>query len=387
VQIPAAVAVGALAACRSRFAEGRGGDGTVLATAAALAAASLIYQAIILAFAFLPLAAPIERLRRPSVFIGVLAVALCVPALMIGARLIAGDSPGVAVLTTFLGERGESMRASLASATPLKWAAALAAGPPQAIVGLWKFQGLSLLWRDLLAVDTDAVINAARLLAGLAVLGVLASATLRTRDWRLAVAVLGVLMLPIVRNQQYTYNKFYLLWPCVVALAAIKLQPRHIAAMATVVLTLNLIVLTRQIAEGRARYADARTAYANARGQDCFFTVDWGPPFWHTWPGSTTALIGMFWARNNQEHRGEDRISWSVKSCFCDAARVWTDATEAARTDLLRLTGHFGDARLPLVDFLYRPGDGSALPTSVVPMFMFSSGRQAELCEEARAVE
>ena len=84
VQLPAAIAVAALAACRMRFAEGRGGDRTVIATMAAIAFASLLYQAVFLAMLFVPLAAPLRTLRQSRLWMSGLALIAAVPLLMIG---------------------------------------------------------------------------------------------------------------------------------------------------------------------------------------------------------------------------------------------------------------------------------------------------------------
>jgi hypothetical protein len=379
VQLPAAIAVAALAACRIRFVERRAGDRTVIATIAAIAFASLLYQAVFLAMLFVPLAAPMETLRRRRVWLSGLALIAAVPLLMVAARTAAGDPVAIAILTTLQGERGEIIRASLGRQSPLKWAAALIAGPPQALVGLWRFQGLSHLAAGLLSGDIDAFTNTARLAAGLAVTAALAAAVLRAGDWRIGVAAVGVLALPIFRNQQYTYVKFYLLWPVVVALASAKLRPARALSLALVVLALNSVLLAQDVREGRARFADAHRAYASATAGDCFLTTGWGPPFWHTWPGTSVPLISLFWASDEQTIARSD-ITRAVTDCFCHSARVWTDATSDSEQEVTRLASEFRYAALPLGDYLLRPEDSSAIATANVRMFLYSPERQAQVC-------
>ncbi len=382
VQIPAAVVVAALATCRMRFAAGRGGDGTMLATVAAIALASLVYQALALALLFVPLVVPLDRIRRPRVLLAAAAIALCVPVMLIGGRVAAGDELDVAVLTTFAGERGALVRSAMSRPALLKWAAALVAGPPQAIVGLWKFQGLSLLAEGLRAGDPASMLNFARLMVGVVLFAVLGWAVLRVRDWRLVIAALAVVAVPVLRNQQYTYAKFFVLWPVVLALASVKLRPRHAAAAAALILTLNSSLLARHVAEGRHRYSDASRVYRTATSNDCFFTTDWGAPFPYLWPGSDAALISIFWAMDEQA-AGADRMTAAMRGCFCESQNVWTNATVEASGELTRLTGHFGYAEIPVTDFLFRPGDGSAVDNSA-RIFVYSAERQAGLCAVAR---
>ena len=382
VQFPAAIVVLALAGCRARFAPDRGGDGTVLVTVAAIALAALLYQGLVLALLFIPLVAPLATLRRKNVLVAAAAIALLVPATMILSRLSAGDGVDTAGLTTFRGERGELVRASLASPTPMKWAAALVAGPPQAVVGLWRFQGLPSIARGVLAHDRDAVTNALRLAVGMGLVVLLGWGVVRTRDWRLVLATLGVVALPVIRNQQYTYSKYYVLFPVVLALASLKLRPKYVAMAAAVTLALNSQLVARQVVEGRARSFDVQQAYRAATSDDCFFTSDWGAPFWHRWPGSSAALISILWA--NDGATKDDRVTPALRDCFCRSGRVWTDTTAAATDEVTRLTEYFGATAASVKEFLYRPGDGEAIAENGARIFEYSERRKDELCAVAQ---
>jgi hypothetical protein len=284
----------------------------------------------------------------------------------------------MAVLTTLRGESGARVRSSLGAPTPLKWAAALAAGPPQAIVGLWKFQGLPAMARAVVAHDPDAATNAARLGVGLALLAIFGWMVWRTRDWRIAIAALGVVMLPMIRNHQYTYSKFYILWPVLVALASLKLRPRYVAGAAAVALTLNMLLVTRQIVEGRTRYADVVHAYRSATPTECFFTSDWSAPFGYRWPGSSAALISILWA--NDTAMSGDYVTPALRDCFCRAGQVWTNTTAAAADEVTRLTEHFSATAASAGDFLLRPGDGESMGAGVAGLFVYSEERKQELC-------
>jgi len=173
--------------------------------------------------------------------------------------------------------------------------------------------------------------------------------------------------------------KFYLLWPVVVALASARLRPARALSLALLVLTLNSVLLARDVREGRARFADAHRAYASATAEDCFLTSGWGPPFWHTWPGTSVPLISLFWASDEQTIARDD-ITGAMTDCFCRSARVWTDTTSDSEREVTRLAAQFRYGALPLGDYLLRPGDGSAIATANVRMFIYSRERQAQFC-------
>jgi hypothetical protein len=187
------------------------------------------------------------------------------------------------------------------------------------------------------------------------------------------------MVIPVIRNQQYTYSKFFVLWPVVIALAAVKLRPRAAGAIAAVMLVLNISLVSRQVVEGRARYSGVLAAYRTATADDCFFTSDWGPPFGYRWPGSSVALISIFWATGESGPAG-DRVEPALQDCFCRSRRVWTDTTVEATGEVTRLADHFQYRVVPLEDFLFRDRDGSAFAATPARMFVYSADRKRELC-------
>jgi hypothetical protein len=381
VQIAAALVVAALAIARARTAAGRAGEGTVISLVAAIATAALVYQALILALAFIPLVVSLETIRRPRALLLSAAIVICVPAIMIASRIAAGDGSQVALVTTFLGERSLAVRSSMAKLEPLKWMAALVAGPPQAVVGLWHFEGLRMLAAGLSHQATlpASLGNLARLALGGIFITVLVWAIVRTRDWRLAVALMAVVALPVIRNQQYTSNKFFVFWPALLALASTKFRSRHVMAAALLVLALNGWIVGRDVLNGRARYSQMTELYREATPDTCFFTSDWSAPFPYLWPGSTSAIISSLWVGADSENIPHP-LTASLQRCFCNSSRVWTDTTVENAQTIAGLIDHFHYREVPVGRVLFRPGDGLLIGPPGI--FSYSPVRQSELCAQ-----
>lgn len=386
VQVAAALVVAALAITRARTAAGRTGDGTVVALVAAIAIAALVYQGLIVALAFVPLVVPLETLRRPRALFLSAAVVMCVPTIMITGRIAAGDGLEAALLTTFFGERSLAVRSSMATLDPLKWMAAFVAGPPQAVVGLWHFEGLRLLAAGLRHQATlpASLGNLARLALGGILIAALVWAVVRTRDWRLAVALLAIVALPVIRNQQYTYNKFFVFWPALLALASTKFPSRQVMATALLILTLNLWIVGRDVFHGRDRYSQMTDLYRDATPDTCFFTSDWSAPFPYLWPGSTSAIISLLWAGADDEIHPHP-LTTSLQRCFCNSSSVWTDTTVEGAPTIAGLVERFGYTEVPVGRLLFRPEDGVLIGPPGV--FSYSPSRKSELCGTSKALK
>ena len=63
----------------------------------------------------------------------------------------------------------------------------------------------------------------------------------------IALAMAAVVALPVIRNSQYTYHKFYVLWPVLMAIASTKAPPKLVLAVAAIVLALNSALLARDV--------------------------------------------------------------------------------------------------------------------------------------------
>ena len=339
VQIATAIAAAGLAYARAHPDGERGATVAI----AAIGGAALLYQGTLLALGLLPLVTG-DLLRRRRVTIVLCGTVALVLLVMVIAQLSRGTSFSAAIATTLGGEANALTRSFMSQGSIGKYAAALIAGPPQGLVGLARFEGLAALITSLRTPDGGsfpaAVANTLRLLLGAACLGVLTIAAIRGRDWRLLCAALVIAALPVMRNQQYGYVKFYALWPIPVALAALRCWTRVLAAIAAAVFTANVWLLAGDISGGRRDYDTIRSAYQQARPPTCWMTTGWAPPFWYLWPGTTAPILGTL-ATGLDARQQAEALTDSLRRCFCDSSAVWTDATARDAALVATLADHF----------------------------------------------
>jgi hypothetical protein len=285
--------------------------------------------------------------------------------LLIGAQVAAGTPTTTALALTFSGEANPLTRTFMASTSPLKYVVAAVIGPPQGIVALEHFAGLKALSLTVPDIDSastsNAGLNVALLLVGLTITVVLLHQAVRHRQWRTLVAAAVLLALPIVRNQQYGYVKFYVLWPIVVALIAIHCRARVIFLSATIVLLSNGCLMVDAIRQGRERFAASTSAYAGASPSTCWLTAGWSPPFSYMWPGTTAPILGTL-ATGSQPVRQAEALTATLRRCLCDSTAVWTDTSTRDSEVVQSIARHFGYRSIDLASVLLEPADADGDP-------------------------
>jgi hypothetical protein len=356
-QLAAAIAVAGLVYARIRRDDVTRARAAVMCAILAIAVATLIYQGVILAFGMLPLVVSTKIVDLRRVIIATCIAVLGVMGLMVGAQMETGVQPITAVTTTVRGEHNPLTRSFMASVSAPKYVAAALAGPPQGIVALENFSGLRALVSSLGGSNRSAAMASVRnlllLMVGAVVTAMLLVRGARDRQWRVLAAAAILLTLPILRNQQYGYVKFYILWPIPVALLATRCRPRLILITALVVLGLNGWLVTEQIRQGRKNYTIARAAYATATTSTCWLTSGWSPPFAYLWPGTATPILGTL-ATGTDPGVQSSRLTASLQQCFCDSTSVWADTTIRDMDVVRSITSHFhyqaGDWSSVLID-------------------------------------
>jgi hypothetical protein len=375
VQAAATIAVAGLAYAR---AHPDGGRGAVVAITA-IAAATLIYEGTILALGMLPLVATRQTLLRRRV-LGALSIAVAiVPVVIIAAQAAGGMPLDLAVAAPLAGERNPLARSLMTQPSAAKFAVALLAGPPQGIVALKDFSGVPALWAGLRASDAVttslATANVLRLMLGLSVGALLFAGTVRRRDWRVILAGVVILVLPLFRNQQYAYVKFFALWPVPVALAALRCRARAIAVAASLVLLSNGWLLAEEIQRGRRLHAALGQAYAAATPTTCWMTSGWAPPMWYLWPGTTTPVLGIL-STGSDPRAQAVVLTESLRSCFCDSTSVWTDTTAHDSSVVASLAGHFDYRDVDLATLLLAESTSRSEPPTGIYVYPEPARRQ-----------
>lgn len=364
-QVAAALAVSGLAYARVRRDDLLRAVRGAMVAIAAIAVATLIYQGMILAFGMLPLVLSRETLRQRRVAAALLLSMALVPALIVAAQAAAGTPMRLAIETTFGGERNPLTRSMMARSSPAKYVVALVAGAPQGIVMLNNFRGLPALLAGVEAphpsVVEAAAENVVRLALGALIAWALFATALRRADWRLLLAAAVILILPVLRNEQYAYPKFFVLWPVPIALAALRWRPRIAGLAAAAVLIANAWLLTGEVMRGRVRYAAATHAYGSATPTTCWMASGWAPPMSYLWPGTTAPILGTL-ATGSEPVVQAAALTGSLRRCFCGSTAVWTDATSLDGPMLADLARHFGYRAVDLPALLPDPAQSAAGP-------------------------
>ena len=316
---------------------------------AAITFGALLYQGIILASALVPSALP----RGASVRMR--AIALCcvivamAPLVIVTTTIASGTSPSTAIHLMLTGEGNLLYRNSMAAhrlSIRYRPLAAISLGAARSIVEIPDSRGISGSLR--LLSHRATFLHGATGLGGclVALTLVVAGAVVVVwrRDWRIAVAFAGSLILPVVRS--YTYLKFYILMPIVVALVAAVSPPAIVLGAAAIVGSFNLTYLMRDIAEtanSRATLrrctrpqalrmlADDRMGAADLRMAG-FDMLDESRADGRRTPTRSHAMI-------DGEQRG---MVESFRSCFCDSSAVYTDdVTESSKEAVIALAKYY----------------------------------------------
>ena len=395
--VPATIALGGIVYLATRR-EDEETQGLIVA-GASIAAATLLYQGLILAAALVPCAA--EKVRRPrigavAIFCAMLAAA---PAVMFAAMVVTGSSsPRESVHRMTTGERNplarQQMRRKLATWPEwMPYAAAATIGPARSIVTMPRGHGITEGTRLLKSRTTffEGALALSSQVFALALIAAGTVSTLRRREWRTLAAAAGILILPIVRSFSYTYLKFFVLVPAVVALVAASAPTVAVFGAGAIVGAINLKHLADETAADRRLARDLAPIYQGAGASACWLTTGWGPPIFG-WPG-TECSLNQELARGRTEQlettiaENNRALVDSFRRCFCEASAVYTDdVADATKGVVNQLAQDYRFGGFDLNELLWQPRRGEVvLNRDALTVSRYSAEAQAEICGKLRA--
>ncbi|HVT18848.1 MAG TPA: hypothetical protein VHQ90_22015 [Thermoanaerobaculia bacterium] len=389
------VAVGLAVAARRASAPGASADDcgrALLSATAAIAAATLLYQGLLLGLGLVPLVVPGRTLRDRRALAQAALILAAVPLVMVGALSASGNSIGRAVARSVLAEENPLYRSYLGKPGFTPYLVALAAGPPLGVVTLGQHRGFRGVLADLHTTATrwPALLLLARLGFAMAVLAAGVIAAWRRRDWPLLWSLFALLVLPVMfRPQLHGYIKFYVLLPIVLAFGAARASPAAAAAVAALLLALNAGPLLASLPAQQRFYGDRVEAYARADAHSCWLTTGWVPTFSFRWPGAVCPILGSLAKGSGEDVErvtaaGRAALTACLEDCFCRSSAVFTDdMTESARPLVADSARHFGYTAVDL-QAVVLPVQRARLASragSTLPVYQYPPDEQRRRCE------
>jgi hypothetical protein len=363
----------------------------LLVAVASIVVAALLYQGLVLALGLVPLVVSRETLRDRRAQILSLLILAVVPLAMVGALVLAGDSVAHALGRALQGEENHFYSSYMKKSGVMARVVPVLAGPPQGLVSLTDFHGFNGLIASLRggAGRREALETLAELAFGAAIvwLGVLGAA--RRRDVAVLLAFASLLILPVVRCQQYGYLKFYILFAVVVAFAAARERPAFVAAAALGLVALNLtpmfLYLPASLRDSRERAA----VYAEAGRDSCWFTTAWIPSYSFRWPGRVCAVLGSLAGGHGATDAavlamGHGALTSCLDACFCGSSSVLTDdMTEAGGPLVAASAAQFRYTERDLGELVLPAARAERLSPAgaATPVFRYPASEQRRLCE------
>jgi hypothetical protein len=366
----------------------------ILVAVAAIALGSLIYQGVILAIGLLPLVVPLRELLRPRTALPAAMILVMVPLVMIGFLVLSGDSLAHA-----------ATRAALAAENPIysnylrrpgleQYVVALVAGPPLGVLNVGEFSGFNRVLAQLSDPNARgaAIWVLVHFLLGGVIVAALMFAAARARAWWVLVGFATLLVLPVlVRPHYYGYTKFYILFPVVLAVAAIHLPARLAGAIALIVALVNVPARVDGLIHERAFARVLTPVYEAAGTEACWVTAAWVPPLWMRWHGRHCGILETLSLGTGEDaDRGlaslHRNLTDCLEACFCRSSEVLTDnMTSDARSVVQQTATMFRFDRIAIDDLLLRPGGGEALTPGDRPILRYRPDEQRQVCNAIRA--
>jgi hypothetical protein len=366
----------------------------VLASVAVIAAASFLYQGVILAVGLIPIFLPRSEWRDKRTLLASAAILAMVPLASACVLEVAGNSLGHSLSRITQGEENELYRSYLKKSGVTAYLVALLGGPPQAVIGLPAFRGFNGLLAALRTPGerSEAAGMVLRLAFGLTVVAAGLFVALRRRDFGLLLGFGALMLLPLVRHQQYGYVKYYVLFPVLLAIGAARAPMPIGVGVAIVMLAVNGCSVLAEVAATRSLYRQRQEAYAQADARSCWISSGWGPGVGFLWPGSVCPILGTVAGGEGEDPSqvvagAHTALTREIEDCFCYSSGVFTDDFDASEDALLTETAqHFQYADIDLPRITLLEGHGTLVSRGGGrPVFRYSDEDQRRACDLATA--
>jgi hypothetical protein len=365
----------------------------ILVAVAAIALGGLVYESVILAIGLLPLVVPLRELVRPRTALPAAMILAIVPVVMIGLLVMNGDSLAHAATRAALGAENPLNRSFLRRPGLAQHVVALFAGPPQGVLKMDEFSGFNRVLAQLSDPNARgaAIWTLVLFLLGGVIVAVLMFAAARARAWWVLVGF-ATLLVPLVllQPQYYGYLKFYILFPVVLAVAAVHLPARVAGTIALIVALINVPARVDGLIQERAFARVVTPVYEAAGTEACWVTDAWVPPLHMRWRGQIcgigTLLLGTGEDVNRLLATQRRALTECLEACFCRSSEVLTDnMTSDRRSVVQQQATTFGFDRIAIDDLLLRPGEGETLTPGDRPIQRYRPDRQRQVCDAIRA--
>jgi hypothetical protein len=363
----------------------------VIIAVGAIALAALVYQSVILGILLVPCVVPSRALFDRKTIAAAAAIVALVPVVLVSATLIQGNTVSHGLERVLFQYENPLYRTYLTSSSISRYLVAGLAGPPQGVVPIPNFRGMRAVISILKEPSTTlyGVSLFALLAFGLSVILIGMANALRARDWAILLAFASVFILPLVRDQLYSYIKFYVLLPAVLGLAASHVAFNRVGFTAlivdaVIVAVLNCGFVRTDIMKGRALVRERIPIYERAGPNACWVSSGWGPAIGYKWPGRECEVLGILSGGKGDD--GAAKLDACLQQCFCGAGSVLTDdLTEQAGPAIAETLSHFKypPARLDVV--LWRPEPGYPLATKYASVLIYSKDVQQRICGGLRS--
>jgi len=385
--VAAAVAVTGLAYAAKAARDPSRARRAAIVAVGAIALAALVYQSVIVGILLVPCVVPSRALLERKTIAAATAIVALVPVVLISATLIQGNTVSHGLERVLFQYDNPLYRTYLKSSSVSRYLVAGLAGPPQGVVPIPNFRGMRAVISTLKEPSTTlyGVSLFALLAFGLSVIAIGVANALRARDWAILLAFGSVFILPLVRDQIYSYIKFYVLLPAVLCLAASHVAFKRVGfaalvADAVIVAALNCAFIGVDIMKGRDLARERIPIYERAGRIACWAGSGWGPALGYKWLGNGCGVLEILSGGNGED--GAEKLDGCLQRCFCRASSVLTDdLTEQARPGIAEVLSHFKYPPAGLDDVLWRPEFGYPLATkSGAPVLVYSTDVQRRIC-------